>query len=121
MAAVSFGPGALASLQGEEGPAPQAYADVTELPEELSADGTRILVGDPAAQMAVRLYEEPRCPIVGNFESSGAKAIRQRTIQRQARTEYTLASFKDDRLGGDGSKRAVNALRAALDTQKFTE
>ncbi|MET9960034.1 thioredoxin domain-containing protein [Streptomyces sp. NPDC006326] len=121
VAAVSFGPGALAALQPEDEPAPQAYAGATELPEALSSDGTTITVGDPDAAMAVRLYEDPRCPIVADFESSGAKAIRERTIKRQAKTEYTLASFKDDRLGGDGSKRAVNALRAALDAQKFTE
>jgi protein-disulfide isomerase len=43
------------------------------------------------------------------------------TLSREVKTEYTLASFRDDRLGGDGSKRAVNALRAALDAGKFTE
>ncbi|MEV4427554.1 thioredoxin domain-containing protein [Streptomyces sp. NPDC049602] len=37
------------------------------------------------------------------------------------RIQYTLASFLDDRLGGTGSKKAVNALRAALEADRFTE
>ncbi|MFE6274125.1 DsbA family protein [Streptomyces goshikiensis] len=59
--------------------------------------------------------------MVAEFEATGAKAIRAETLGRQVRTKYTLASFKDVRLGGDGSKRTVNALRAALDAQRFTE
>ncbi|WP_037863384.1 DsbA family protein [Streptomyces sp. NRRL S-237] len=101
--------------------APATYAGITDLPEALAADGTTITVGDPLAKTVVRLYEDPRCPVVVDFESTGAKAIRAQTFKRQVRTEYTLASFKDVRLGGDGSKRAVNALRAALDGQRFAE
>ncbi|MEU3778525.1 thioredoxin domain-containing protein [Streptomyces sp. NPDC032472] len=121
VAAAGLGSRVLADLESESDPAPQAYAGATELPEELSNDGTTIMVGDPTADTVVRLYEDPRCPVVAEFEASGAKAVRAQTITREVRTEYTLASFKDDRLGGDGSKRAVNALRAALDVQKFTE
>jgi hypothetical protein len=42
-------------------------------------------------------------------------------LDRRTRTEYTLASFLDDRAGGRGSKKAVNALRAALERGKFVE
>ncbi|WP_326586726.1 thioredoxin domain-containing protein [Streptomyces sp. NBC_01294] len=80
-----------------------------------------VVVGDPAAATTVRLYEDPRCPVVEEFEATGAPALREMTLRREAKTEYTLASFRDDRVGGDGSKRAVNALRAALDAGKFTE
>ncbi|QES57294.1 hypothetical protein DEJ51_26505 [Streptomyces venezuelae] len=107
------------SSTGAAGPA--TYAGITDLPEALAADGTTITVGDPRAKTVVRLYEDPRCPVVADFESTGARAIRAQTFKRQVRTEYTFASFKDERLGGDGSKRAVNALRAALDGQKFAE
>ncbi|MFD9415998.1 DsbA family protein [Streptomyces goshikiensis] len=102
-------------------PAPAPYAGVSELPEALGPDGTTIEVGDPQAKMVVHVYEDPRCPVVADFEATGARAIRAQTVGRQVRTEYTLASFKDVRLGGDGSRRAVNALRAALDAQRFTE
>lgn len=102
-------------------PRPVPYGSVEELPETLAADGTTIVVGDPAAETTVQLYEDPRCPVVEEFEATGAPALRAMTLRREAKTEYTLASFRDDRVGGDGSKRAVNALRAALDTGKFTE
>ncbi|MFD9036010.1 DsbA family protein [Streptomyces sp. NPDC059567] len=98
-----------------------ASTEDEELPEKLAADGTTIVVGDPAAATTVRLYEDPRCPVVEEFEATGAPALREMTLRREANTEYTLASFRDDRVGGDGSKRAVNALRAALDAGKFTE
>ncbi|MFB7374904.1 DsbA family protein [Streptomyces sp. NPDC056222] len=107
--------------RGAGTPAPAAYTGVEELPEKLAADGTTIVVGDPAAATTVRLYEDPRCPVVEEFEATGAPALREMTLRREANTEYTLASFRDDRVGGDGSKRAVNALRAALDAGKFTE
>ncbi|MEI5102974.1 thioredoxin domain-containing protein [Streptomyces sp. PmtG] len=107
--------------QGAEAPRPAPYAGIEELPEKLAADGTTILVGDPAAATTVRLYEDPRCPVVEQFEATGAPVLQETTLRRETRTAYTLASFRDDRVGGDGSKRAVNALRAVLEAGKFTE
>ncbi|MHB9856948.1 DsbA family protein [Streptomyces sp. YIM S03343] len=92
-----------------------------ELPERLAADGTTITVGDPHATMTVHLYEDPRCPVCKEFESTGAPALEDANLRRDTRTEYTMASFLDDRLGGSGSRKAVNALRAALKEGKFTE
>lgn len=107
-------------ILAEDLPSPYVYDD--DLPESLSADGTTITVGDPGAPITVRVYEDPRCPVVEEFEGSdGAEVLRSRTRERRVKTEYTLASFRDDSLGGDGSKRAVNALRAALDANLFTE
>ncbi|MGW7383875.1 DsbA family protein [Streptomyces sp. NPDC054794] len=98
------------------------YGGVADLPEKLGADGTTITVGDPEASLTVHLYEDPRCPYCGEFETTGgAPELRDATVQRKARTQYTLASFLDDRLGGTGSKKAVNALRAALAEGKFAE
>lgn len=98
------------------------FESAEELPETLRKDGTTILVGDPDAQMTVRLYEDPRCPVCEEFETTGgAPALREAMLDRRARTEYTLASFLDDRVGGSGSKKAVNALRAALEQGKFVE
>ncbi|MEQ8145922.1 thioredoxin domain-containing protein [Streptomyces sp. OP7] len=93
-----------------------------ELPEELAEDGVTIVVGDPDATTRVRLFEDPRCPYCAEFETTGgAPALQEAMLARQARTEYTLASFLDDRVGGTGSKKAVNALRAALEQGKFVE
>jgi protein-disulfide isomerase len=99
-----------------------AYSSLGDVPEELAADGIRIVVGDPKAPVVVHLYEDPRCPYCEEFESTGGgPELRQATIRRETRTEYTLASFLDDRVGGAGSKKAVNALRAALEEGKFAE
>jgi protein-disulfide isomerase len=107
----------------EAGPGPGvAYEDLHEVPEELGADGVTITVGDPDAAVTVHLYEDPRCPVCEEFETTGGgPELRQATIRREAKTEYTLASFLDDRVGGTGSKKAVNALRAALEEDKFAE
>ncbi|MFF9039964.1 DsbA family protein [Streptomyces sp. NPDC014892] len=99
-----------------------AYESLRELPEELDADGTTIRVGDPHAPVTLRLYEDPRCPYCEEYEQTGGgPPAREHTLRRTVVTEYTLASFLDDRVGGSGSKKAVNALRAALEEGKFAE
>ncbi|MFJ6088108.1 DsbA family protein [Streptomyces sp. NPDC092369] len=79
-------------------------------------------MGDPDAKVTVRLYEDPRCPFCEEFETTGGSSeLREAMLVHRARAEYTLASFLDDRVGGGGSKRAVNALRAAMEKGKFVE
>lgn len=66
-------------------------------------------------------FPEPAVPIVGavradrrseQFETSGGgPQLRRAILDRSASAQYTLASFLDDRIGGNGSKKAVNALR----------
>ncbi|MEV0241682.1 thioredoxin domain-containing protein [Streptomyces sp. NPDC050674] len=98
------------------------FATAEDVPEKLEADGTTITVGDPAAKVKVHLYEDPRCPYCEEFETlGGGPRLREAVLDRHVATEYTLASFLDDRLGGGGSKRAVNALRAALERGRFVE
>ncbi|MFJ9816416.1 DsbA family protein [Streptomyces sp. NPDC101151] len=107
------------AVMAEAGP---AYSGPADVPERLEADGTTITVGDPGATVTVHLYEDPRCPVCEEFESAGgAPQLRAATVRRTAKTEYTLASFLDDRLGGKGSEKAVNALRAALEAGRFAE
>ncbi|MBW5420099.1 thioredoxin domain-containing protein [Streptomyces sp. BG9H] len=97
------------------------YASAERLPERIASDGTTIEVGNPAARSTVHAYEDPRCPAVEMYERTGAGAVHKLVLGGEIKTEYTFASFKDDRLGGNGSKRAVNALRAALEKGKFVE
>lgn len=102
-------------------PAGGAWADIADVPEKLADDGTTVVVGDPEATVTLHLYEDPRCPYCREFEMEGAgPGIRAMLLDREIRVEYTLASFLD-RDGTDGSKKAVNALRAALDQGKFLE
>ncbi|MFE1464667.1 DsbA family protein [Streptomyces nigra] len=98
------------------------FASAAMLPERLGADGTTITVGDPEAPVKVHLYEDPRCPYCKEFETTGGgPRLRDAMLDRSVIAEYTLASFLDDRLGGTGSRKAVNALRAALEQGKFVE
>lgn len=98
------------------------FASAEELPERLGADGITIAVGDPDAPVKVHLYEDPRCPYCEEFETTGGgPQLREAMLDRWARAEYTLASFLDDRVGGTGSKKTVNALRAALEQGRFVE
>ncbi|MGY4918488.1 DsbA family protein [Streptomyces sp. 900116325] len=98
------------------------YATEADMPESLGADGTTIVVGDEAAGTTVRLFEDLRCPVCEEFETQGAGAELNKLTQKgSVQVHYTLASFLDDRLGGNGSKKAANALRAALAEGKFVE
>ncbi|MFC9298717.1 thioredoxin domain-containing protein [Streptomyces sp. NPDC057011] len=106
----------------EPSPVGPAYARVADVPQQLAADGTTILVGDPKASLTLHLYEDPRCPYCKEFEVvESGRSLRTMTLRREVKTEYTMASFLDDRIGGSGSKKAVNALRAALEAGKFAE
>ncbi|MFJ8588883.1 DsbA family protein [Streptomyces sp. NPDC093595] len=97
------------------------YASAERLPERAAPDGTTIVVGNPGAASTVHVYEDPRCPVVEEYERTGGEALEELLLRGEIKAEYTFASFKDDRIGGDGSKRAVNALRAALEKGKFVE
>ncbi|GAA1915957.1 thioredoxin domain-containing protein [Streptomyces sodiiphilus] len=97
------------------------YTSTDELPQTLGADGTTIMVGDPDAALTIHMYEDLRCPVAQEFEATGGQAVRRDLMRRETKAEYTLASFMDDNLGGTGSAKAANALRAALEEEKFLE
>ncbi|WP_374211332.1 MULTISPECIES: DsbA family protein [unclassified Streptomyces] len=121
LVAVGCGPEESAAEKPAGKPAP-VTTPYKVLPERLESDGTTITVGDPAARRTVALYEDPRCPVCRTFEETGgAPAALDLARERTVKMQYTLASFLDKSLGGHGSVRAVNALRAALEQGKFAE
>lgn len=85
------------------------------LPARMEADGTTITVGDPAAPKTVHVYEDPRCPICQAFEKAAGPQLAALAADGRIRIQYTLASFLDEKLGGEGSLRAGNALRASVE------
>jgi protein-disulfide isomerase len=89
------------------------------LPARLDADGTTITVGNPKAHDTIDVYEDPRCPICQSFELVGGPRLAELAHAGTLRVRYTLASFLDANLGGSGSRRSVNALRAALALHRF--
>ncbi|MEW2136307.1 thioredoxin domain-containing protein [Streptomyces sp. NPDC005409] len=86
-----------------------ASAELPAAAESLAADGTTIVLGDPGAALAVRLYEDPSCPACEEFETQGTGSY----LKRAARNGGLQLQ--------SGSKHAVNALRAALDRGRFAE
>ncbi|WP_167536351.1 DsbA family protein [Streptomyces ficellus] len=93
-----------------------------ELPERLDTQTMAVVVGDPSARTTVTVFEDPRCVMTREFETSGSGAhLVELARQRKISVEYRFATFIDGKQGGSGSKRAVAALGAALDAGKFTE
>ncbi len=116
----SSGSGSGASSQAEltAKSSPDA-ATLAKLPAQV--EGAEIVVGDPKAPHTVTVYEDPRCPFCKHFEEGGAGAVAQLAAEGKVKIRYTIASFLDGNFGGDGSKRAVNAMRAAVEQGKFPE
>ncbi|WP_329463863.1 DsbA family protein [Streptomyces sp. NBC_01431] len=119
-AACSSGSGSGASSQAEltVKTAPEA-ATLAKLPAKVA--GAEIVVGDPAAPHTVTVYEDPRCPFCKHYEGGGATAVTRLAAEGKVKVRYTIASFLDANFGGSGSKRAVNAMRAAVEAGKFPE
>ncbi|MFD3452368.1 thioredoxin domain-containing protein [Streptomyces sp. NPDC058691] len=113
----SAAPSADASGEGSAPAVPTAPDPkvLAGLPARMEADGTTITVGDPAAPKTVHVYEDPRCPICQAFEKAAGPQLAALAADGRIRLQYTLASFLDDKLGGEGSKRAANALRASVE------
>ncbi|MFG2486034.1 MULTISPECIES: DsbA family protein [Streptomyces] len=94
-----------------------ASANLPAAPESLASDGTTIVLGDPGAPLAVRLYEDMSCPACAEFETEGTAPYLKRAARNGAlQLQFTLGSFL-----GPGSKLAANALRAALDQHRFAD
>ncbi|QNA74453.1 thioredoxin domain-containing protein [Streptomyces sp. So13.3] len=96
-------------------------ATLSQLPARMAADGTAIVVGDPKAPNTVKVYEDPRCPYCMHFEQGGGSALAKLVKDGKVKVEYTIASFLDANFGGSSSKKAANAMRAAVDAGKFPE
>ncbi|MFG2143815.1 DsbA family protein [Streptomyces sp. NPDC048696] len=94
-------------------------AKLAKLPAK--AEGAEIVVGSPRAAHTITVYEDPRCPFCAKFETSGAVPLTDLAAAGKVRIRYTIASFLDRNLGGGGSERAANALRASVDAGKFAE
>ncbi|QIJ62162.1 DsbA family protein [Streptomyces sp. JB150] len=78
-------------------------------------DGTTILLGDSKTDNVIHLYEDPRCPACASFEQTIGETVNKGMEDGDYKLSFTLGTFLDGNLGGEGSKNALSALGAALD------
>lgn len=77
-------------------------------------NGTTVLIGDSKTDNVVHLYEDPRCPACAQFEQTVGATIDKGMEDGDYKLSFTIGTFLDDRLTGEGSKNALSALGAAL-------
>ncbi|GEC04056.1 DSBA oxidoreductase [Streptomyces spinoverrucosus] len=77
-------------------------------------NGTTVLIGDSKSDNVVHLYEDPRCPACASFEQTVGETVNKGMEDGDYKLSFTLGTFLDGNLGGEGSKNALSALGAAL-------
>ncbi|NUP31566.1 MAG: thioredoxin domain-containing protein [Streptomycetaceae bacterium] len=94
---------------------------VTPPPGAAGPGQTVIPDGKADAPAVLTVYEDFRCPFCDRVEKTLGPTIRQLADAGRFRVEYHIASFLDDRLGGNGSRRAANAAACAQQAGKFRD
>ncbi|OPC79304.1 hypothetical protein B4N89_35205 [Embleya scabrispora] len=79
------------------------------------AHGTALVYGPGDLARCLDLYADPRCPFCRRMEVGLGPVFRRLADEGRFVLRYHFATFLDGRLGGEGSHRAVNALRGAAD------
>jgi protein-disulfide isomerase len=94
----------------------EAAADATVVkPANTSgANGATVVIGDSKTDNVVHLYEDPRCPACAQFEQTVGETVDKGMQDGGYKLSFTLGTFLDDKLSGEGSKNALSALGAAL-------
>ena len=78
-----------------------------------------IPVGAADAPSTLTVYEDPRCPACGEFETSFHSTVNQLLSQGKIKVQYHVVSFIDRHDQGSGSKNAANALACAQNVGAF--
>ncbi|MCC2273898.1 DsbA family protein [Streptomyces sp. ET3-23] len=76
--------------------------------------GTVVPYGEADAGHTLSVWLDPRCPYCAVVEKGLGKTFKELADKKTLRIEYHFATFLDGALGGKGSKRALNALGAAV-------
>ena len=86
-------------------------------------NGTTVVMGDSKTKNTVHLYEDPRCPACASFEQTVGETVNKGMKDGDYKLSFTLGTFLDGNLSGEGSKNGVSALGAALNvsTDAFLE
>ncbi|BEP14596.1 hypothetical protein acdb102_29070 [Acidothermaceae bacterium B102] len=92
-----------------------AVAGTLIVPAGATTEGG-IIVGSSTAKHHLIAYEDPQCPVCGEFEKTSGATIAAAVAAGRVSVEYRMMSFL-----GDESVRAVAALGAAADEGRFAE
>ncbi|TPQ17168.1 DsbA family protein [Streptomyces sporangiiformans] len=77
-------------------------------------NGTTVVIGDSKTGNTVHLYEDPRCPACASFEQTIGENVNKGMEDGKYKLSFTIGTFLDPKLTGEGSKNALSALGAAL-------
>ncbi|MEW2566380.1 DsbA family protein [Streptomyces sp. NPDC057621] len=77
-------------------------------------NGSTVVIGESKTDNTVHLYEDPRCPACASFEQTVGETVNKGMTDGDYKLSFTLGTFLDGNLGGEGSKNGVSALGAAL-------
>ncbi|MFI8945808.1 DsbA family protein [Streptomyces sp. NPDC053750] len=77
-------------------------------------NGTTVTLGESKSDNVVHLYEDPRCPGCANFEQTIGETVNKGMEDGTYKLSFTIGTFLDGNLGGEGSRNALSALGAAL-------
>jgi protein-disulfide isomerase len=113
IAAAAVGAVLAAGAAGVAVAAAGAPGPPTAIPAGVTAAGG-IIVGSPTAPRTLIAYEDPQCPICGQFEHISGPTLATEVASGEVKVEYRMRSFL-----GPESVRAVAALGAAQDEGKF--
>jgi protein-disulfide isomerase len=93
----------------------EAAKDTLVKPANTSGtDGTTIVIGDAGNKNVVHEFEDPRCPYCAAYEQAAGDAVLQGAKDGKYQINYTFGTFIDDKDNGQGSKKALSAMGAAL-------
>jgi protein-disulfide isomerase len=73
-----------------------------------------VIIGDKTSKNTLNEYEDMRCPVCAAYEQDAGAAVLQGAKDGKYKISYTFGTFLDDKNGGNGSKKALSALGAAL-------
>ncbi|NUU21224.1 MAG: thioredoxin domain-containing protein [Streptomycetaceae bacterium] len=98
-----------------------SWANVADQPLKLPNGLTTTVIpyGSNPNAPVMTVYEDFRCPICQQVETTLGATMQQLADAGTIRIDYHVASFLDRNLGGNGSKYAANAAACAQDAGKF--
>ncbi|MEV7832899.1 thioredoxin domain-containing protein [Streptomyces subrutilus] len=116
-AAASSGPGG----SSPDGPAGGPFVQPAHT---TGRDGIVLPYGRADARHTLTVWVDARCPFCAGFEQGLGATVKEQADAGEYRVEYRFATFLDASPGGgQGSRRALNALGAAVNEgpEKFVE